>query len=75
MEIDDVNVVVSVTLNYVVTLGLYNGPISKELLAEHIASEVSGNSLCWVTDRITKVEVLDLHKDDNTPLVEGAFGR
>lgn len=66
---EDVNVQVSVQLGVVVTLGLYQGPITRKVIAENVAAMFATQDTV-IEDSITKVEILGVSLDDGTELIE-----
>ena len=63
---DDVNVLIAVDLGFVIDLGVYDGPITREAIAEHVERLIGDAS--GVSDFITRTKIMSVELDDGTQL-------
>ncbi|RUU76129.1 hypothetical protein [Mesorhizobium sp. M7A.F.Ca.MR.362.00.0.0] len=69
MHIDDVNVRLKVDLSCFITVGIYAGPITPEVIAEHVYDLVVRSKMVDLIDAVT-IDAITL--DDNTTIIEGS---
>ncbi|TPL42569.1 MULTISPECIES: hypothetical protein [unclassified Mesorhizobium] len=67
MGIDDVNVRLKVDMSCFITVGIYAGPITPEVIAEHVYELITHAK---VADLIDKVTIDAVTLDDNTTIIE-----
>jgi len=58
---EDVNVRFNVQLGFMLNIGLYNGPITNKVLAEHIAEMIEVNG---IENYIEQVQLVTVELDD-----------
>ena len=71
VTVDDLSVRLSVKLGFSLTLGIYNGPVTKSVIAEHIERMIEENG---VEEFIDTIDLRDLTLDDGTEMVQSVGG-
>jgi hypothetical protein len=66
---EDVNVRLHVQLGFAITLGLYDGPITREIVAENVRSLIANVGDKAFAEFIEKIVIHDVHLDDGEVLV------
>jgi len=66
---DELNVQIRVQLGFELTLGLYEGPITKKVVTEAILNQLMGR-LWSIGDHIEKIDIQQLALDDGTELID-----
>ncbi|MER8983914.1 hypothetical protein [Mesorhizobium sp. M0843] len=67
MTVDDINVRLKVDMSCIITLGIYAGPITPEVIAEHVYELVVQSKMVDLIDKVT-IDAITL--DDNTNIIE-----
>ncbi|TPJ51775.1 MULTISPECIES: hypothetical protein [unclassified Mesorhizobium] len=67
MTADDINVRLKVDMSCFITVGVYAGPITSAMIAEHVYELVVQSKMVDLIDKVT-IDAITL--DDNTTLIE-----